>query len=734
MAGSADGFVVWKDFPRGLRILLLDKDAPSAVETKSKLEEMDYIVSLYHNEEDALEAISKEAEGFHVAVVEVTTIDSCGSFRFLKMAKDIPTIVVSDVHCLSTMMKCIALGAAEFLQKPVAEDKLRNIWQHVVHKAFNAGGNELSKSLKPIKDTVVSMLKKHSETDEHKIKEEESEKDDKYGSEKTMTNDRFSAPSTPQPEQGKRFPTNGEFQEMTHCSIAKELPQPRKHSSSVSKSVGNTCDNSVSIAISKDVLPSKAEAEEEVNSVDGSKTDECSAVKEGFLPSHFHSVDGLPKNRLSHSDGARNNRKKMKVDWTPELHRQFVQAVEQLGIDQAIPSKIVELMKVEGLTRHNVASHLQKYRMHGRHVLPKDADRRWQADKDPTQRGYIPRPVLAYPPHHPKCGAPTNQIYPFWVHPNYHSQGVQASGQAGYTRWHPPPQSWPWKTYPVVHADAWGCPVFATQYGQYPMSSPIAPLQRSLLYGDFDTSGDRLEMSQESYGVHQVEEAIDRAIKDVMRKPRLPLPLGLKSPSAEAVLAELHRQGICTIPPSAPSTDPPTPKNKDRLKGFYFLRRFPPSDAYPPPPRLCTPYLASAHRTASMTAFVAALPAPPGDSAASSSVFLPRYENGSSRLAVSKPSWIVRTESNVRRQKMKRPDPPCVVCDGSGRIDCHYCRGRGRTNCLDLIMLPKGEWPKWCKVCGGSGLGHCDRCLGTGEYRDVMGFHFMKNTRDSTYD
>lgn len=34
-------------------------------------------------------------------------------------------------------------------------------------------------------------------------------------------------------------------------------------------------------------------------------------------------------------------------------------AVEQLGVDQAIPSRILELMKVEGLTRHNVASHLQ---------------------------------------------------------------------------------------------------------------------------------------------------------------------------------------------------------------------------------------------------------------------------------------------------------------------------------------------------------------------------------------
>ena len=47
------------------------------------------------------------------------------------------------------------------------------------------------------------------------------------------------------------------------------------------------------------------------------------------------------------------------MDWTPDLHRRFVQAIEQLGIDQAIPSKILELMKVEGLTRHNIASHLQ---------------------------------------------------------------------------------------------------------------------------------------------------------------------------------------------------------------------------------------------------------------------------------------------------------------------------------------------------------------------------------------
>ncbi|OVA14836.1 hypothetical protein BVC80_8957g33 [Macleaya cordata] len=96
------------------------------------------------------------------------------------------------------------------------------------------------------------------------------------------------------------------------------------------------------------------------------------------------------------------------------------------------------------------------------------------------------------------------------------------------------------------------------------------------------------------------------------------------------------------------------------------------------------------------------------------------------RLSISKPSWVVRTESNVWREEIKKPNPPCVICGGTGRVDCYHCQGKGRTNCVDLAMLPKGEWPKWCKTCGGSGLGYCSRCLGTGEYRDVMGFHFMK--------
>lgn len=46
----------------------------------------------------------------------------------------------------------------------------------------------------------------------------------------------------------------------------------------------------------------------------------------------------------------------------------------------------------------------------------------------------------------------------------------------------------------------------------------------------------------------QTEEVIDKAVKEAISSPWLPLPLGLKPPSTESVLTELSRQGISSIP------------------------------------------------------------------------------------------------------------------------------------------------------------------------------------------
>ncbi|KAJ8752865.1 hypothetical protein K2173_008600 [Erythroxylum novogranatense] len=63
--------------------------------------------------------------------------------------------------------------------------------------------------------------------------------------------------------------------------------------------------------------------------------------------------------------------KKTKVVWTNSLHNRFLHAISHLGLEKAVPKKILEFMSVPGLTRENVASHLQKYRI----FLKKVADR-----------------------------------------------------------------------------------------------------------------------------------------------------------------------------------------------------------------------------------------------------------------------------------------------------------------------------------------------------------------------
>ncbi|KAI5003820.1 transcription factor PCL1-like [Hordeum vulgare subsp. vulgare] len=77
--------------------------------------------------------------------------------------------------------------------------------------------------------------------------------------------------------------------------------------------------------------------------------------------------------------------KKARMVWTPELHHRFVEAVEHLGEKGAVPKAIVRLMNVDGLTRENVASHLQKYRLYLKRSTPA------AAAPSPPPPPYFPR-------------------------------------------------------------------------------------------------------------------------------------------------------------------------------------------------------------------------------------------------------------------------------------------------------------------------------------------------------
>ncbi len=73
----------------------------------------------------------------------------------------------------------------------------------------------------------------------------------------------------------------------------------------------------------------------------------------------------------SHQNDAYTNRPDGKIGkdgrrrliWTSELHQRFVTSVRVLGIKSSVPKNVLQLMNVEGITRENVASRLQKFRI-----------------------------------------------------------------------------------------------------------------------------------------------------------------------------------------------------------------------------------------------------------------------------------------------------------------------------------------------------------------------------------
>lgn len=280
-------------------------------------------------------------------------------------------------------------------------------------------------------------------------------------------------------------------------------------------------------------------------------------------------------------------RKVKKVDWTPELHRRFVQAVEQLGLDKAVPSRILELMGIDCLTRYNIASHLQKYRSHRKHLLAREVEaaswrKRQQIYSNAAAAAPAPgaaakkdvspwlAPTMAFPPH-PAPPPPVQHYRPLhvWGHPPMDPNLVHLWPKHLHHRptmpWAalpPPPPTWPAAHYARVSnaLTGHGTPCFyppmpsTVMFPSPSAAVPGIPPHHPLYKPD---SAVGMKMNKllpvsplQPFEAHPSKESIDAAIGDVLAKPWSPLPLGLKPPSLESVTTELQKQGISKIPPT----------------------------------------------------------------------------------------------------------------------------------------------------------------------------------------
>ncbi|CAL4946616.1 unnamed protein product [Urochloa decumbens] len=101
--------------------------------------------------------------------------------------------------------------------------------------------------------------------------------------------------------------------------------------------------------------------------------------------------------------------KKARMVWTPELHHRFVEAVGHLGDKGAVPKAIVRLMNVEGLTRENVASHLQKYRIYLKRTRNPAAPQHPQPFPTAYGPSFDPHPPSDAPSRSDYCAFPSRE-------------------------------------------------------------------------------------------------------------------------------------------------------------------------------------------------------------------------------------------------------------------------------------------------------------------------------------
>ncbi|GMY18205.1 two-component response regulator ORR21-like [Fagus crenata] len=258
--GAASGVevVVSDQFPVGLRVLVVDDDVTCLRILEQMLRRCRYQVTTCSQATVALNLLRERKGCFDVVLSDVHMPDMDGFIllEHVGLEMDLPVIMMSADGRTSAVMKGIRHGACDYLIKPIREEELKNIWQHVVRKKWNENKEvEHSGSLE--------------ENDRHKRGNDDSE----------------------------------------YASSANEgtegILKGQKKRSNV-----------------------KDEDDGELDNDDPSTS------------------------------------KKPRVVWSVELHQQFVNAVNQLGLDKAVPKRILELMNVPGLTRENVASHLQKFRLY----------------------------------------------------------------------------------------------------------------------------------------------------------------------------------------------------------------------------------------------------------------------------------------------------------------------------------------------------------------------------------
>lgn len=140
VGGSGDGFV---DRSK-VRILLCDNDATSSQEVFTLLLKCSYQVTSVRSARQVIDALNAEGPEIDIILSEVDIPMTKGMkmLKYITRDKDlqrIPVIMMSAQDEVSIVVKCLRLGAADYLVKPLRTNELLNLWTHMWRRRHMLG-------------------------------------------------------------------------------------------------------------------------------------------------------------------------------------------------------------------------------------------------------------------------------------------------------------------------------------------------------------------------------------------------------------------------------------------------------------------------------------------------------------------------------------------------------------------------------------------------------------------
>uniref|UniRef100_F6HEU5 Uncharacterized protein n=1 Tax=Vitis vinifera TaxID=29760 RepID=F6HEU5_VITVI len=273
-------------FGRGLRILLVDHDTTSLMYISSMLE----------------------------------------SHSFKVMSSRYPGKIVAE--------QALRNGACFFLQKPVSDNDLRDLWQHVYRKRRSS-----------------EFPKERSKSQGVKIKEE---------SASAFRNDWFREVGSVS-RTNSRTANENDLHGTNHEQWIADLKGKNKQikpDSGLVKGDAQTTEREL-LRMAADQKPGCNDRKR--SNEDNTEKRKC---KRKIYSEQIHSqgISPIEEDGNEKKQKSSTLEKRQCMRWTPDLHFKFTEAIRKLGEKKASPKAILELMKVPDLRQGHISSHLQKYK------------------------------------------------------------------------------------------------------------------------------------------------------------------------------------------------------------------------------------------------------------------------------------------------------------------------------------------------------------------------------------